>query len=622
MRRARAATCVLILSAASAASAQPALPDGALARFGDVRLRHTNHTGQQGWFTPDGRLLVVGDGVQEGIGPAVTRVWDARTGHLVRTLDGQPVGVTPDGARVQAVTHSHDLVTYDLASGRVVSSVESEYGAAWAPRSPDLRLVLRAGGQGVLVALADAGRAVHDLRGSPDGAAFTPDASRLAVVEGGKRRSRVLVHDLPAGTLLCGIVDAPDASALALSPDGSRVAATSHRERLTRVWDLGPSGATRDLAAAGESLTFSPDGRLLAIAGADATRVFDVSTERRVHEWARSSAAQTGRAWTAFSSDGTALALGGRGRRLRLIELPAGRERFPDPTPAAGVQSLAVSPDGATLATGHGGGSLQLWSAGTRAPGQRVTVGGRALAGVCFSPDGRLLAVASEDGASRLFDVAAPGVPRPFVPPAGPAGLASVGGYQLGGPGAAAFSPDGRWWAATSAHVVHVRALRGEASRSLDAGLGSGEVRGVRFTPDGVLVTVGPDAALRGWDPATGEELFHLDLGARATCLALSPDRRIAATGLTLWDLVARTRRVLAPGPGPEATAFSPDGRLLVAATSDTALRVFEVSSGDELRRLRPGCMSRALAFSPDGSRLYSGQDDGTVLEWDVTALE
>lgn len=132
-----------------------------------------------------------------------------------------------------------------------------------------------------------------------------------------------------------------------------------------------------------------------------------------------------------------------------------------------------------------------------------------------------------------------------------------------------------------------------------------GPVSSVAFSPDGKsALSVSSDMTMRLWDLATGRELRRTseirvldaqtgkELGRRIVepkatkegaqgCVSFSPDGRYALRDLTLWD-VDKWREVRRYGDG-HITAFSPDGRRILAGANDGTVRLFDVATGQEL---------------------------------------
>jgi formylglycine-generating enzyme required for sulfatase activity/tRNA A-37 threonylcarbamoyl transferase component Bud32 len=120
------------------------------------------------------------------------------------------------------------------------------------------------------------------------------------------------------------------------------------------------------------------------------------------------------------------------------------------------------------------------------------------------------------------------------------------------------------------------------------------------------------------------------DLGFRVVCEAggskAAPGAIQGAAGVPGADQpgrvlpgVAEVRRFLGRSTGPIAVALSADGRRLLSGTPDQALRVWDVETGQEVRRLTAhGQVIWWVAISPDGRRALSTGGDGTVRLWDL----
>jgi mono/diheme cytochrome c family protein len=108
--------------------------------------------------------------------------------------------------------------------------------------------------------------------------------------------------------------------------------------------------------------------------------------------------------------------------------------------------------------------------------------------------------------------------------------------------------------------------------------------------------------------------------------LAFSPDGRRALSGsddntLRLWDVsTGREIRTLEGHTGAVlAVVFSPDGRSALSGSYDRTVRLWDLSSGRQLQRF-DGHTERvsSVAFSPDGRRGLSGSWDQTLSLWDL----
>jgi WD40 repeat protein len=110
-------------------------------------------------------------------------------------------------------------------------------------------------------------------------------------------------------------------------------------------------------------------------------------------------------------------------------------------------------------------------------------------------------------------------------------------------------------------------------------------------------------------------------------CVAFSPAGKVLASGgydyaVRLWD--PTTGEQLRPLVGHtsvvESIAFSADGKVLGAGSHDGSIRLWDVATGKELHLLRghKGGID-GLAFSPDGKLLASGSMDSTVRIWDAS---
>jgi WD40 repeat protein len=289
----------------------------------------------------------------------------------------------------------------------------------------------------------------------------------------------------------------------------------------------------------------------------------------------------------------------------------------------APILTFAFPPDGATIATIQMDGRVALrdTAGGAGAP-TFLDHPGYAWA-LAFSPDGRSLAVGGAEPDIFLYDVEAGGAGRPLGMP-----IRDVCAKGL------AFAPDGRSLAASSYrdHDVILWDLAAGRERARLRGHTS-PVPCLAFAPDGrSLASRGrSDGAIILWDLATGRPRRRLGvLSEPVVGLAYSPDGHwLASTGDRdrhgrLWDLEGRRgdRLMVSLSPATDPVAFSPDGRLLATAGYDGAVRLWDLATGAELRRVGgPADRLLGVAFSPDGRALAATGNDADIRLWDLAEI-
>jgi WD40 repeat protein len=245
--------------------------------------------------------------------------------------------------------------------------------------------------------------------------AFSPDGTALAAAvgdEAGTIRLYEVAYGLPLRTL-----EGHESIVwgLAFSPDG-RMLASAARDRTARIWDWRAGSQLRALAFADEvvSVTFSPDSRTLAVGGVDHWPNAAIWTYT-VDSW--QPGIKLAEFWNipaiAFSPDGMLVVGGGTSRNVRVWKTTDGAEQF-ILNHAGQVSSVAVSPDGSTVATGLceateaaasqcTRGAVWLWDLVNGELIHKLSDFPEGVVGVAFSVDGSLVIGGSRDGTLRAY---------------------------------------------------------------------------------------------------------------------------------------------------------------------------------------------------------------------------
>ncbi len=512
-----------------------------------------------------------------GSGESTTRIWDAKTGKLERTLQRtdeketfiHSIAFSPDGTRLAAGDGPDTISIWNIAT---------------AERK-------------------------HELKGHTNDVknmAFSPDGSTLASISG---NSNIFLWNTQTwqqiGTLTS---DMTGIERIAYSHDGELLAAGCADGRI-HLWDTNTGKLHKMLTAHQtriSAVVFVKDSRTLVSCSEQGTlRKWDVNTGENTLSVAND--------YDTFSK----FALSHDGKKLAALSEFSSPYLFDITVPTSPklikridtrrVGNIAFSPDGETIATEETDQTAYLWDMnidipehlnellteidttlwGMKIDRPKLSFKGHTaqIACIAFSPDGKTFATGGFDNTLRLWDTTT-GKPK--------------------------IIKEHKGW-----------------------------VESIAFSPDGKTIASGSaDATIRLWDVHTGAEKRVMRLsntepveenqgirefGKSIVDIAFSPDgKTIAAAAydpnIYLWDVNTGERLPL-PNTHTRSIvtlAFSPDGKLLAIADVDGVMKIYDVGGQQLLSLFDIGGRIGNLEFAMDGKILVS-VCGGVITLWDMT---
>jgi WD40 repeat protein/DNA-binding SARP family transcriptional activator len=514
------------------------------------------------WSLPSGRLISTSQVSQRGLvairlidsgtrlvvlGDTAARTLDARTlaplGTVAVNLParlgvvggvtccyGSVGAISPDGTSAADAPPDGTILFVDLSTGAIHAAAGGHTASVQSVRySPNGRmLVSTADDDNVVVWDSRTAQPLETLvghAGRPTDSAFSADGNTLytssldgTVLELDLGSQRRFGRPFTTGAYAPPVV-APLTPPLAISPDGSRFAALTAAGAvgIFSVHTLQPQpSVTIPRAATITALAWSPVGSELAVGDDD----------DRLQLWNMSGAPHL----------------------VRTLTMAPPTRHVPGV-----IDSVAFSTDGRLIAASDSdnnpvtdtlNGRIAIWRTGTGTPITTAPQRGTTANAVAFSPDGRLLAVATGDSLS-------PSDGRVLI-------LDSSNGTQL--------------------RTIH----------PLDSA--NGGTTSLAFAPNGTLATGTYAGIVQLWNPSTGASISHPVLVAAAPVASITFDpsgQRFATAGgpeggLKLWftSSLQQDGATLDPEEGTSGNAqFTPDGQLLLTVNANGDGSLWPVST-------------------------------------------
>lgn len=390
------------------------------------------------------------------------------------------------------------------------------------------------------------------------------------------------------------------------------------------------------------SATFSPDGTLLATAGDDRTVRLWSSKDGKLQAILQSEQSVLS---LTFSPDGNRVVAGESENRIELWDIETHQNHSLSKNHfKSWVNSVAFRPAHATgpikcdgviphqadiLCTTDSRGAVKVWylEHNKLVLCHELPPRGGPGRSVRFSPDGRQLIAASNDGALTVWDV------QTWAKTLTLDAKRTVNGVE--------FSPSLVWpqkqWFAYVGTDQTVRLYDLNGRRELAVGSGHRDsVASVAFFPDaGHLVSASDDGTARLWDLTHIEQeagkLRSIELSGHrgaVSVAAVAPNGQLMATTgyhdsrVWLWRQTEPSHPILSGVHelGLLEVAFSPDGNRVLTGGKDQLAVMWEALDGTPQRHIlmKHEDWVNRVAFSPDKVHALTASLDGTVQLWEV----
>ena len=560
-------------------------------------------------ITPNGKQVI------SGSDDKTLKVWNLETGEEIFTLIGHrnsqhgsinTLAVTPNSKQVISGSLDDTLKVWDLETRKELFTLTGH-------RKPVNAVAVTPNGKQVISGSDDKTLKVWDLETGEE--LFTlfghlDEVNAVAVTPNGKQvisgsdDKTLKVWDLETGEELFTLFGhRARVNAVAVTPNGKQVVSGSGHhidrgDRTLKVWDLETGEELFALFGHSDWVTgvaVTPNGKqVVSVSGDKTVKVWDLETTEELFTLTGHSNWIEG---VVVTPDGKQVISASRDKTLKIWNLETTEELFPligrTNSTDASVSAIVITPDGKQVISISGHKTLKVWNLETIEELFTLTGHSDWISHLVITPDGKQLISGSRDNTLKIWNLKT--------------------GKEL-------FTLTGH----------------------------SSFIRAIAVTPNGKqVISVSGDNTLKIWNLETGKELFTLTgHNDQVDAVAVTPNSKQVISGsfdetIKVWNL--KTGKELFTFSGHSNgrsnwikedknwvtdVVLTPDGRRVISASMNEALKVWDLKTGKELFTLSHGSDSEYpwgisnIAITPDGKKVICLFGNRTLKVWDLETTE